>query len=68
MYSNLRAEMARKKMSVSSLALEAGLCMPRLYDKINGKSKRGFSIKEGIAIKEVLGVDMPLEELFKEEE
>ena len=68
MYPTLRAEMARKNMSISRLALEAGMIMPRLYDKIHGKAKRGFLIRDCIKIKEILGVDMPLEELFKEEE
>ncbi len=68
MYPTLRAEMARKNMSISRLALEAGMSMPRLYDKMHGKAKRGFLIRDCIKIKEILGVDMPLEELFKEEE
>lgn len=68
MYPNLRAEMARKNMSISKLATESGLCMARLYDKLNGKSQRGFWLDDAIEIKAVLGVDMPLEELFKKEE
>ncbi len=67
MYSNLKAEMARKNMSISKLATESGLCMARLYDKINGKSQRGFWLNDAILIKQTLDVDMPLEELFKED-
>ena len=59
--------MARKNMSISKLATESGLCMARLYDKINGKSQRGFWLNDAILIKQTLDVDMPLEELFKED-
>lgn len=65
MYPNLRAEMARKNITVSHLAADCGIKPTTLYEKVKGSSK--ITLDEAILIKTVLGVDMTLEELFEKE-
>ena len=68
MFPNLKAEMSRNGITqrdlVTALA-EKGckVCVATLSAKMTGK--RGFSFAEVCAIKEILGTDMPLEELFQ---
>lgn len=70
MFSNLNAEIGRKNLTLKDIV--KGLrkrgfktTIPSLSNKLNGKSK--ISFKEAKAIKDVLNVDIPLEELFAEE-
>lgn len=62
MYPNVRAEMARRKITLEILATELGRPVPTLSLKLNGKSPLLF--EEAVAIKKALGIDMTLEELF----
>ena len=66
MYLNLRAEMARRNFNISSLAEEINIPVGTLSKKLRGKSN--FSIKEAQKIKDALGVNMSIDELFKVEE
>ena len=66
MYATLRAEMARRGMSVSSLSEMIGMPMVTLRNKVNGRSK--FTLPECIIVKKVLGVKMPVETLFEWED
>jgi DNA-binding phage protein len=62
MYPNLKAELARKRMTMQDLAEKTGIRLQTLYTKASGKTD--FSFHEAIKVKEALGVDMTLEELF----
>lgn len=66
MYPNLRAEMARKNVTMEMLANHLGVRINTISDKMTGKIQSGFTFREAKLIKEFLGVDMPLEELFEE--
>lgn len=70
MFSNLNAEIGRKNLTLKDIVKELRkrgfkTTIPSLSNKLNGKSK--ISFKEAKAIKEILNVDIPLEELFEEE-
>ena len=62
MYSNLKAEMIRKGMNVQELSEIIDIGMATLYAKLRGE--RSFSLEETLKIKDALGVDMTIEELF----
>lgn len=66
MYPNLRAEMARKNITLADLADSVGVTVSTISQKLNGKFP--ITLKEAKAIKERIGVDLPLEELFEEAE
>ena len=63
MYLNVKAELARKSMTVIELSKISGIRYQSLTDKINGKSP--LTLDEAKRIKTALGVDMSLEELFE---
>ena len=65
MYLNLKAEMARKDMKIDDLAKALGISAASASKRLSGKAK--LSLKDAKEIKNALGVDIPLEELFKEE-
>lgn len=62
MYPNLRAEMARKGVSVSQMAAAMGVGLQTLSRKLNGGSE--FTLKECMTIKHYLGLDMSIDTLF----
>lgn len=66
MYANLKAEMARNSVTLSQLSTVIGVTLQTMSKKVNGASD--FSLTEAYAIKDYLGVDAPIEELFKEVE
>ena len=66
MFPNLRAEIARQNLSVAGLARLIGMKQTTMADKYHGRSK--FSLDDALAIKEALGLDMSLEELFQTDE
>lgn len=66
MYSNLLAEMARRKVTAKELAEKLGITKGTMSLKMSGKST--FSLDEANQIKSILYTDLPLEELFKSEE
>ena len=63
-YPNLKAEMARKGLTVEGLSLVSGISFSTLSSKLNGKRKMTYS--EAVKIKQALNVDIPLEVLFTE--
>ena len=63
MYSNLKAEMARRDITMTKLAVAMGVQLQTISKKINGDVD--FTLGEAYTIKEFLKVDMPLEELFE---
>jgi lambda repressor-like predicted transcriptional regulator len=65
MYANVKAELARKNLSVVDLSNKTGIRYQSLANKINGKAPLSF--EEACSIKSALGVDIPLESLFAEE-
>ena len=69
MFANIRAEMGRKNLTLNDITNELHkrgfkTTIATLSNKLNGKSK--VTLKEAKAIKEILSVDIPLEELFEE--
>ena len=64
MYSNVKAELARKSLTVVDLSNKTGIRYQTLVDKINGKYP--VTLDEAKTIKSVLEVDTPLEELFEQ--
>ena len=66
MYTNVKVEMARRDMTLSMISEITKIPLQRLSSKLRGKSKLTF--KEAVQIKNALGVDMALEELFAQKE
>ena len=69
MFKNVKAEMARKGFSLNKTVEELEkvgefMTVGTLFNKLKGKTK--FTFNEAVALKKVLGTDMPLEELFEE--
>ena len=65
LFPNLRAELARKGMSIPQLADLTGIKTTTLYDKFNGRS--AFTLDEAVLIRDALGLDMSIDELFRKE-
>ena len=65
MYGNVRAEMARKNMTISDLSVATGIRYQTLADKLRGDAM--MKVEEAVKIKQALAVDIPIEELFKQE-
>ncbi len=66
MYPNLRAEMARKNINLVALAKMIGMAQTTMYDKFNGRSV--FDLDEADAIKDALGVNMSIDDLFAKDD
>jgi len=62
MYPNVEAEMARARMTRTKMARQMGITLGTLSLKLSGNSD--FTFPE--AIKKLLKVDIPIEELFEE--
>jgi group I intron endonuclease len=67
-YPNLEAEIEKQHLTHKELGrrLNTGIKIGTLISKLNGQ--RIMDLDTAIAIKEFLGVDMPLEELFKKKD
>lgn len=65
MYPNIRAEMARKKITGRKLANDIGISETTFSKKMNGEF--GFTLDEAFSIKRELAPEMPLEILFEVE-
>lgn len=66
MYPNLRAELARKGWTNGKLAELLDMAPSNLSPKLNGKFD--FTLSEARKIKNLLGVEMSIDELFAVEE
>ena len=69
MYPNVKAEMARKNLTLETIVKrlqERGskITIANLSLKLNGKTK--LTLKEAKALKSVIETDVPLEKLFEE--
>lgn len=64
MYPNVRAEMARRGLTLEPIARELDVTVSTLSLKLTGKYP--VTLKEAKKIKEVLKTDIPLEILFEE--
>lgn len=62
MYNNLRAEMARNKVTVGAIADFLGVRYATVSDKLNGRSR--FFLDESFAIKAHFFPDCSVEYLF----
>lgn len=70
-YPTFRAELARKGMTIKALADALGVGYAGLYSRLarkNSRCKSEIPLDLAVRIKEVLGVDMPVEELFRRSE
>lgn len=65
MYANVKAEMARKNMTIVDLSKVTGIRYQSLADKIRGDTI--LTVAEALKIKQALDVDMSIEELFSEQ-
>lgn len=65
MYPEVRAEMARKKISLDTIANGLGCTISTASLKLNGKAP--ITLKEAIKIKSIIKSDLPIEELFTSE-
>ena len=65
MFNNLKAEMARKNLTVADLSESTGIRYQTLAGKLRGDSV--LTVDEALKIKSALGVDMPFEELFNQD-
>lgn len=63
MYSNVKAELARKGLAVIDLSKASGIKYMSLINKLNGKTP--LKLEEARRIKNALDVDLPLEKLFE---
>ena len=63
MYLNLKGEIARKGWSFTVLCEKLSMATSTFSTKMKNGS---FTLKEAKQIKEILGSDMSIEELFKE--
>lgn len=66
MYTNVKVEMARRDMTLSMISEITHIPLQRLSAKLSGKRKLTF--EEAVQIKNALGVDMALDELFAKKE
>lgn len=64
MFPNLKAEMSRRGIILEDLAKLLNVTVPTVSMKLNGKAP--LTLAEAKAIKNYIGVDIPLEELFGE--
>ena len=62
MYLNVKAELARRNLSVVDLSKKTGIRYQTLVEKLNGKYP--LTLDEAKKIKAALGVDLSMEELF----
>ncbi len=65
MYANVKAELARKNMSIVDLSNKTGIRYQTLADKIRGDSP--MTVDDALKIKQAIGVNMPIEELFSDQ-
>lgn len=63
MYANLNAELARQNMTLIELSKKTGIKYATILRKLNGISP--ISLGEAKTIKNALGVDATLDELFE---
>lgn len=62
MYVNVKAELARKNMTIVDLSNATGIRYQTLADKIRGDTV--MTVDDALKIKQALDVDMSIEELF----
>lgn len=66
MYPNIKAEMARKGMTIVDLSNATGIRYQTLSEKLRGNYS--ITINEAITIKDALKVKTPIEVLFERRE
>lgn len=62
-FPNLDVEMKLNRYTVRSLSIAAGIQYMTLYNKV--KTGKNLTIDEAFKIKEILGTDLTVEELFQ---
>lgn len=63
MYPNIRAEIARKRLTLAELAKEMNIAPQTLSGKLTGR--HDFQFSEAAKLKDILGYEGTLEELFE---
>lgn len=61
MYPNLRAEMARRDVSIKDIALVLNCAQSTVYAKMSPDDKTEFTLSEASAIKDALNEKLPFE-------
>lgn len=64
MFPNLRAEIARKNLTLAPIAEALGITVSTLSQKFNGKYP--ITLSEAKIIKQTVGTELTLEQLFEE--
>lgn len=64
-YPNLKAEMARRNISVSEIAGAAGKSIPATSNNLNGRGS--FTVDEAVKIRDKKFPEMSIDYLFSEE-
>lgn len=62
-YKNLKAEMARRYISVSDIAKAAGKSVSAISKNINGKGD--LTVEEGLTIRDMFFADLSMDYLFE---
>lgn len=65
MFPNLRAELVRQGINMGDFAKKVNMTAQSFSRRMTGETE--FTYSECLRVKEALGVDIPLEILFKEE-
>lgn len=63
MYPNIKAELARKNMTIIDLSNATGIRYQTLIGKLKGDYP--FTVSEAMSVKKAIGVEIPLEILFE---
>ena len=63
MYKNVKAELARRGLSLNDLSTMTGISYSTLHNKMNGKTQ--LTLDEAKKIKAALEVELPIDELFE---
>lgn len=63
MYPNLRAELARRGITIKELSKRTGISYSTLAPKVRGFGS--FSVDDADKVRAAVGTNMPLEVLFK---
>jgi plasmid maintenance system antidote protein VapI len=66
MYPNLRAELARKGMTLTELSQKVDMSLAQISGRVNGN--RELTFDDAVKIKQALDVNVPLEILFERAE
>lgn len=65
MYTNLKAELLKRKITVTEVASYLGLSRADVSHRLHNFQNKNFTLKQGIAIKKKFFPDLSVEYLFE---